>query len=86
MLSTGEAKKVFQDQVCPMMTAKTKEEFTKARHSLNEKCLNHIKTSKAVLKLRVDVDFVPDPRKCTGTPGQKLPAVREILARENSSI
>ena len=35
MLKIGEAKKVFWDQVCPMMTAKTKEEFQKARTNIN---------------------------------------------------
>ena len=31
MLRIGEAKKVFRERVCPMMTAKTKEECQKAR-------------------------------------------------------
>ena len=34
MLSIGEAKKVFRDQVCPMMTAKTKNEFMKAKNPI----------------------------------------------------
>jgi len=30
MLMIGKAKKVFRDKVCPMMTAKTKDDFKKA--------------------------------------------------------
>ena len=30
MLMIGEAKQVFHDKVCPMMTSKTKEDFKKA--------------------------------------------------------
>ena len=37
MLMIGEAKKVFHDKVCPMMTVKTKDDFKKAQRSLNEK-------------------------------------------------
>ena len=83
MLTIGEAKKVFRDKVCPMMTAKTKDEFNKARRSLNKKYWNYTKTSKATLpKLSVDVAFVTDPRKYRGTPGQRLPTLREIIAKE----
>lgn len=82
MLSIGEAKKVFRDQVCPMMTAKTKSEFMKAKRNINDKYNKYIKTSKAVLKLRGHVHFIPDPRKYKGTSGQKVPTVREILAKE----
>ena len=82
MLRIGEAKKVFRDQVCPMMTAKTKNEFINAKKKINEKYWNYIKTSKAVLKLRRNVHFIPDPRKYNGTPGRKVPTMREILARE----
>ena len=31
MLRIGEAQKVFRDQVCPMLTAKTKDEFKRLR-------------------------------------------------------
>lgn len=83
MLTIGEAKKVFRDKVCPMMMAKTKDEFNKARRSLNVKYWNYTKTSKATLpKLSVDVAFVPDPRKYRGTPGKRLPTLREIIAKE----
>ena len=82
MLSIGEATKVFQNQVCPMMTAKTKSEFMTAKRNIHDKYLKYIKTNKAVLKLRRDVHFIPDPRKYNGTPGRKVPTMREILARE----
>ena len=71
MLSIGQAKKVFRNQVCPMMTAKTKNKFMMAKRNINDKYSNYIKTSKAVIKLRGDVHFIPDPRKYSGTPGQK---------------
>ena len=65
-----------------MMTVKTKNEFINAKKKINEKYWNYIKTGKAVLKLRQHVHFIPDPRKYNGTPGQKVPTVREILAKE----
>ena len=79
MLSIGEAKKVFRDKVCPMMTATTKKEFMKAKRNINDKYNTYIKTSKAVLKLRRHVHFIPDPRKYNGTPGQKVPTVSSWL-------
>lgn len=82
MLSIGEAKKVFRDQVCPMMTANTKEEFHRAKKTIQWRYHRYISTNKAVLKLRGDVYFIPDPRKYNGSPGHKLPTMREILARE----
>jgi hypothetical protein len=83
MLVIGEAKKVFRDKVCPIMTAKTKDEFKKARRSLNVKYWKYTRTSKATLpKLSVDVAFVPDTRKYRGTPGQRLSMLREIIAKE----
>ena len=83
MLMIGEAKKVFRDWVCPLMTAKTKEEFNKAFKTLDQKYRRYIKTSKATLhKLSVDVEFVPDPRKYCGTPGRRRPTLREIIAKE----
>ena len=35
MLMIGESKKVFHDKVCPMMTAKTKDDFKKAALELH---------------------------------------------------
>ena len=82
MIVIGEAKKVFRDKVCPMITAKTKDEFKKARRSLNVKYWKYTRTYKATLtKLSVDVAFVPNPRKYSGTPGQWLPTLREIIAK-----
>ena len=79
----GKVKKVFCDKVCPVMTAKTKDEFMKARKMLNEKYWKYTTTSKATLpKLDVDVAFVPNPRKYHGTPGQRLSTLREIIAKE----
>ena len=82
MISIGEAKKVFRDKVCPMMTAKTKSEFVKAKRTIDRRYLRHINAAKPVLKLTKDVYFIPDPRKYKGSPGPKLPTIREILARE----
>ena len=83
MLTIGEAKKVFRDNVCPMISAKTKDEFKKARKRLNEKYWKYTRTPKATLpKLSVDVEFVPDPRKYRCTPEQRLPTLREIIAKD----
>ena len=63
-----EAKKVFYHKVCPMMTAKTKDDFKKARKRLNDKHWRYTKTSKATFpELSVDMAFVPDPRKYRGS-------------------
>ena len=63
MISIGKAKKVFRDKVCPMMTAKTKSEFVKAKRTIDRKYSRYISTAKPVLKLKRDVYFIPDPRK-----------------------
>ncbi len=84
MLMIGEAEKFFHDKVCPLMTAKTKDEFNKALRRLNKKYCNYTKTSKATLpNLSIDVAFVPNPCKYRSTPGQWLPTLREIIAKES---
>ena len=81
MIMIGGAKAVFRDKVCPMMTAKTKEEFKKAKYNINQKYWNHIRANKTVLpNITVDTEYVPDPRKYG--PGKTLPTRREILAKE----
>ena len=37
MIMIGESKKVFHDKVCPMISAKSQDEFKKAHKRLNEK-------------------------------------------------
>ena len=77
MIMIGEAKKVFHDKVCPIMSAKTKDKFKKARKRLNDKYWHYTRTSKATLPtLSDDVAFVPDPRKYRCPPGQRLPTIR----------
>ena len=49
MLRIGEAKKVFCDQVCPMIMFKIKEEFKKAQRSINGKYWDYITIIKATL-------------------------------------
>ena len=84
MLMIGKAKKVFHDNVCPMMTAKTKDDFKKAQKSLNNKHWRYTRTSKATFpELSVDMAFVPDPRKYRGSPGKRLPTLRQIIAKES---
>ena len=83
MVTIGQAKKVFRDEVCPMMTAETKADFQKAKKRINERYTRYIRTAKPVLKLRKDVYFIPDQCHYNGSHGQKVPTVREILTREN---
>ena len=85
MLIISQAKKVFQNQVCPMMTAKTKEEFRKAQRNIDQKYWNYIKTTKATLSnFCVDAEFLPHPRKSRSqTPCQRLPTKRETVAKES---
>ena len=60
MLRIGEAKKVFRERVCTMMTANTKEEFQKAQTNINRKYWNYMKTTKATLSnFCVDAEFLP---------------------------
>ena len=56
-----------------MMTAKTKNKFMMAKKNINDKYSKYVKTNKAVLKLRRNVHFIPDPRKYNGTPVEKYP-------------
>ena len=83
MIMIGESKKVFHDKVCPMISAKSQDEFKKAHKRLNEKYWKHTRTSKITLsKIRGDVAFVPHPQKYCGSPAKRLPTLREIIARE----
>ena len=80
----GEVKKVFCDLVCPMMMAKTNEEFKKAKYTINQTSWNHKHANKTVLpNLSIDTEYVPDPWKYSGHPGQCLPTRREIIVKEN---
>ena len=82
MLMIGKPKKVFCDKVCPMMTTRTKDEFKNAWRSLNVKYWNYTRTSKATLpNLSNNVLFIPNLRKYRGTPGKRLPTLREITAK-----
>ena len=66
------------------MTAKTKEEFKKAKCNINQKYWNHIHTNKTVLfNLSIDAEYVLDPRQYSCHPGQSLPTRREIIVKEN---
>ena len=83
MLIIGEAQKVFRDQVCPMLTAKTKEEFKKAQKIITDKYRNYMKTNKATLSnFRLKTEFLPHPRKFGSGSNQRLPTQREILTKE----
>ena len=68
MIMIVKAKKVFHDKVCPMILAKTKDEFKKARKRLSDKYLNY--TQK------------PHPHKYCGSSKKPLPTLREIITRE----
>ena len=83
MILIGESKKVFHDKVCPMISAKTKDEFKKARKRFSDKYWNYTRKSKTTLpKISDDVAFVPHPHKYCGSPAKRLPTLREIIARE----
>ena len=51
MLSIGKAEKVFCDKVCPMMTAKTKDEFMNIKKRINKRYWSYIRTAKELFKL-----------------------------------
>ena len=62
MITIGESKKVFHDKVCPMISAKTQDEFKRERRRLSVKHWNYTRKSKTILpKISDDVAFVPRP-------------------------
>ena len=83
MIMIGESKKVFHDKVCPMISAKSQDEFKKARRTLDVKYWQYTRTPKTTLpKISDDVAFVPHPQKYCGSPSKRRPTLREIIARE----
>ena len=46
MIKIGESKRVFRDKVCPMILAKTQDEFKGERKRLSKKYWNHTRKSK----------------------------------------
>ena len=83
MITIGESKKVFHDKVCPMISAKTQDEFKRERKRLSDKYWNYTRKSKTILpKISDDVAFVLHPHKYCGSPAKRLPTLREIIARE----
>ena len=64
MLAIGEAKKVFRDKACPLMTAKSKKEFQCERTKLQRKYLEYTKLYRSrptLPNFNLDVEFVPEP-------------------------
>ena len=83
MITIGKSKKVFHDKVCPMISAKTQDEFKRERKRLSDKYWNYTRKSKTTLpKISDDVAFVPHPHKYRGSSAKRLPTLREIIARE----
>ena len=83
MITIGESKKVFHDKACPMISAKTQDEFKREQKRLSDKCWNYTRKSKTTLpKISDDVAFVPHPHKYRSSPAKRLPTLREIIARE----
>ena len=83
MIMIGELKRVFHDSVCPMISAKTQDEFKTAQKQFSKKYWNYTNKSKTTLpKLSDNVAFVPDLHKYGGSSTKRLPTLREIIARE----
>ena len=86
MLEIGKANDAFRvarEGVSTMLTAKTKEDFLKAKANVNRRYTNHLKANKAVLQnFRVNTEFLPDPRNYHHRPGILPPTNRETLVKE----
>jgi len=64
MLEIGKAAEVFHDKECPMMSAKTKQDFQKHRDSMKRNYRNYLKTPKSKLgHFCVDSEILPHPHK-----------------------
>ena len=86
MLEIGKTKDAFtvaKEGVSTMLTAKTKEEFEKAKYNVNRRYTNHVSAKKAVLQnFRLETELIPDPRKYCSLPERQPPTNREVLVKE----
>ena len=73
MHEIGKAVEVFHDKECPIMSAKTKQEFQKHRDSMRRNYRNYLKTSKSKLgNFRVDSEILPHPHKYGRGPTRRF--------------
>ena len=86
MLEIGKTKDAFRvarEEVSTMVTAKTKEDFAKAKVNVKKRYTNHLQANKAVLRnFRLKTELIPDPRKYCSLPDQRPPTNRETLVKE----
>lgn len=69
---TRDAFRVARDGVSTMLTAKTKDDFEKAKANVNRRYRNHLQANKAVLQnFRIESELIPDPRKYCSLPDQR---------------
>ena len=80
---TRDAFRVARDGVSTMLTAKTKDDFVKAKVCVRKRYTNHLQANKAVLQnFRIESELIPDPRKYCSLPDQRPPTNRETLVKE----
>ena len=86
MLEIGKTKDTFRDAkegVATMLTAKTQDDFKKAKTNVKKRYKTHMGAKKAILKnFRIKTELIPDPRKYYRYPGKLPPTNRETLAKE----
>ncbi len=77
MLEIGKASEVFHDKECPVMSAKTKQDFQKHQDSMKRNYRKYLKTPKSKLgHFRVDSKILPHPHKYGRGPTSKFPTNR----------
>ena len=86
MLKIGKSHDVFRvakEGVSTMLTAKTKDEFKKAKGNIKKRYTTHMKANKATLNnFQLRTELIPDPRKYTNLPDQRPPVNRETIVKE----
>jgi len=84
MLEIGRCKEVFRPKnggLPDILTAKSKDMFTKARKNIVLRYNRYVLSGAPRLTVTIDTDIVPDPRKYANT-NKRMPTKRDILIME----
>ena len=80
MLMIGKSKEVFRDKVPDLLKAKTYQDFTLAKDSIERRYDRYLKSGGIKLKIQIPIELFPHPTKYTHIAS--LPTQRSILVRE----
>ena len=79
---TFDAFRKVKKNIVNMLKATTKKEFLSGKHAVYGRFDHHVKGGKAILNITLDVEIVPDPRKCNTRRKGKGLTNREIMTKE----